>query len=181
MTGNETSGRILSLEPNNIEALKIKCLILICQNGDFKSAILELQRLFSALNKLEPSNSELFAQISQLVSRICGKNQATLELSLKFIEKANQLSPSNAQYLTELGYHLVYLDKFKDAVKYFKQATKVDDSSINALCGLTLCQLTESGPSEQVSQQIEFLTELQGSVKIPLLILMTAKITILKL
>lgn len=69
------------------------------------------------------------------------------------------------------------MDNFKDAVKYFKQATKVDDSATEALCGLTLCQLTESGPSEQVAQQIEFLIELQGQTKIPLILLMSSRMS----
>lgn len=65
---------------------------------------------------------------------------------------------------------------YKEASKYFRSATKIDDSSIYALCGLTLCQIAENGITEQARQQIEFLNEIQGLNKIPLLIFMTSKI-----
>lgn len=67
------------------------------------------------------------------------------------------------------------LNRYKEATKYFRSASKLDDSSINALCGLTQCQLAETGPSDQVSQQIEFLNEVQGPAKTPLLLFMSAK------
>lgn len=171
----ETSIRILTLDPTNVDAQLIKCLILYCHEGNVKSCATGLEHLFSSIRKVEPANAELFLQTAQLFSRIACKNPAILEQSFKFVEKANQLFPSNARFLTELGFQWVQMESFKDAVKCFKQATKVDDSATEALCGLTLCQLTESGPSEQVAQQIEFLTELQGQTRIPLILLMSAR------
>lgn len=172
----ETSSRILNLEPTNIEALRVKILILVCRDGNYGGGARELQKLLSAMSKVEPSNSELYFQIGQLFSRVCGRNIMILDETIKFIEKANQLSPGNAIYLTEYGYHAYLAGKMKEATKNFKSATKVDDSAILALCGLTLCQLAESGPSEQVSQQIEFLTEIQGTAKLPLLLWMSSKL-----
>uniref|UniRef100_A0A1B0CZK1 Uncharacterized protein n=1 Tax=Phlebotomus papatasi TaxID=29031 RepID=A0A1B0CZK1_PHLPP len=172
----ETSSRILNLEPTNIEALRVKILILACRDGNYGGGARELQKLLSAMSKVEPSNSELYFQIGQLFSRVCGRNIMILDETVKFIEKANQLSPGNATYLTEYGYHAYLAGKMKEATKNFKSATKVDDSAIQALCGLTLCQLAESGPSQQVSQQIEFLTEIQGTAKLPLLLWMSSKL-----
>ncbi|XP_055680428.1 tetratricopeptide repeat protein 21B-like [Lutzomyia longipalpis] len=172
----ETATRILNLEPTNIEALRIKIIILVCRDGNYGGGARELQKLFTAMTKVEPSNSELYFQIGQLFSRVCGRNSMILEETVKFIEKANQLSPANAAFLTEFGYHSYLAGKMKEATKNFKSATKVDDSAIQALCGLTLCQLAESGPSEQVSQQIEFLTEIQGPAKLPLLLWMSSKL-----
>lgn len=171
----ETAHRILNLEPTNIEALRVRCLVVICRDGNYSDGAAGLQVLFKAVEKSEPTNTELYLQISQLFSRVCGRNILILDETNKFAEKAVQLSPGNADYLTEMGYHSVYFGKYKEATKYFRSATKLDDSSIYALCGLTLCQLIESGPCEQVSQQIEFLTEIQGPNKIPLLLWMSAK------
>ncbi|GAB0090491.1 Tetratricopeptide repeat [Sergentomyia squamirostris] len=172
----ETAGRILNLEPTNIEALRVKALILVCRDGNYGGGGRDLQKLYNAMCKVEPSNSELYFQIGQLFSRVCGRNSMILEETIKFVEKANQLSPGNAAFLTEYGYHCYMAGKLKEATKQFKSATKVDDSAILALCGLTLCQLAESGPSEQVSQQIEFLTEIQGPSKLPLLFWMSSKL-----
>lgn len=75
-----------------------------------------------------------------------------------------------------LRFQSVLLNRYKEATKFFRSASKLDDSSINALCGLTQCQLAESGPSDQVTQQIEFLNEVQGTNKSPLLLFISAKI-----
>lgn len=174
----ETASRILNLEPTNIEALRVKILVLICRDGNYDSGLACMQILYTAMGRVEPTNCDLYLQIAQLFSRTCGHNRLILEFTMKFCEKASQMSPGNADYITELGYQAVYQGRYKDATKYFRSATKLDDSSIMALCGLTLCQLTESGASEQVKQQIEFLSEIEqgASNRTPLLLYMSAKL-----
>lgn len=172
----ETAFRILNLEPTNIEALRIKTIVLMCRDGNVEETVESLQLLYRALEKVESSNSEIYYEIAQLFSKCCGRNPKILMETFKFAEKATVLSPANANYLTELGFQSVLLKQLKNAVKYFRNATKVDDSSVYALCGLTLCQLLESGPSVHVAQQIEFLTEIQGENKIPFLIFLSAKL-----
>lgn len=172
----ETASRILNLEPTNIEALRIKLLVLICRDGNNVAGLSVLRMLYDAIAKVEPTNCDLYLEIAQLFSRVCGRNVEIIELTQRFVEKASSMSPGNADYITELGYHAVLLDRFKDAGKYFRAATKLDDSSVYALCGLTLCQLAEHGPTEQVSQQIEFLNEVQGTARNPLLLFMSAKL-----
>lgn len=173
----ETSYRILNMEPTNIEALRIKTIVVLCRDGKIEETIECLQALYKALERHEPSNSEIYYEIAQLFSKCCGRNQKILAETYRFAEKSNTLAPSNSNYLTELGFHSVLLKQLKNAVKFFRNATKIDDNSIQALCGLTLCQLLENGISSQVSQQIEFLTEIQGSTnKSPLLLFLSAKI-----
>lgn len=171
----ETSVRILNLEPTNVEALRVKILALICRDGNYEAGVKQLHNLYGALCKVEPTNSELFLSVGQLFSRVCGRHPAVLECTAMFIDKASQMSSSDADYLTEMGYHAILMGRHKEATKYFRAATKLDDSSILALCGLTMCQLAESGVTDQVLQQIEFLNEIQGSSKNPLLLFMSAK------
>lgn len=175
-TSIETAARVLNLEPNNIDALCIKALGLICHDGKNENGLIYLKQLYSALAKNEPTNADLHLYFAQLFSRTCNRNEDILNCTMLFAEKAYQLSPTKAEYLTELGFHSILLCKFKDAVKHFRAATKVDDSSLQALCGLTVCQMAESGISEQVKQQIEFLSEIQGTNKNPLLLYMSAKV-----
>lgn len=173
----ETSYRILNMEPLNIEALRVKTIVVLCRDGKIDESIECLKTLYKALEKHEPSNSEIFYEIAQLFSKCCGRNLKVLAETYRFAEKSNTLSPTNSNYLTELGFQSVLLKQLKNAVKFFRNATKIDDNSIQALCGLTLCQLLENGHSTQVSQQIEFLTEIQGTTnKSPLLLYLTAKI-----
>lgn len=171
----ETSSRILNIEPTNIEALRTKVLVLTCRDGNYKAAATGLHYLFTSMAKIEANNCDLYMQMAQTFSRVSGRNEEILNCTMMFAEKAAQLAPSNAEYLTEVGYQLILQGRHKDATKYFRSATKLDDSSIGSLCGLTLCQMAESGSSEQVMQQIEFLNEVQGSTKIPLLLYMTSK------
>ncbi|XP_031631527.1 tetratricopeptide repeat protein 21B-like [Contarinia nasturtii] len=171
----ETSARILNLEPNNIEALCIKTLGIICHEGKAETGLIYLKQLYSALAKCEPTNADLHLYFAQLFSRNCSRNEDILNCTMLFAEKAYQLSPLKAEYLTELGFQSILQGHYKEAVKHFRAATKVDDSSLQALCGLTVCQMAESGVSEQVKQQIEFLCEIQGTTKNPLLLYMSAK------
>lgn len=173
----ETASRILNLEPTNIEALRIRVLVLLCRDGNAMAALTGLHVLYDSLAKVEPTNCDLYLEIGQLFSRVCGRNSDVIKLTMRFVEKAAQMSPGNADYVTELGYHAILMERFKEAGKFFRAATKLDDSSVAALCGLTICQLAETGPAEQVQQQIEFLNEVQGpAVKNPLLLFMSAKL-----
>lgn len=171
----ESSARILNIEPSNIEALRIKLLVFICRDGNYNAAATGLHYLFSSMSKVEPSSSELYLQMAQLFARVCGRDREILDCTMMFAEKAAQMSPHNSDYLAEVGYQLILNGKHKDAVKYFRSATKVDDSSLGSLCGLTLCQMAESPSSEQVMQQIEFLNEIQGTAKNPLLLYMSSR------
>ncbi|XP_055615673.1 tetratricopeptide repeat protein 21B-like isoform X2 [Toxorhynchites rutilus septentrionalis] len=172
----EIAMRILNLEPMNLEALLIKILILVVKDGNYTNSVSALQYLFRAMEKIEPTNGELFMRTGQVFSRICGRHNSILTETYQFVEKAYKLNPNNAEFITELGYQTAMQQKFKEASKLFKTASKIDDSSVHALCGLTLCQMSESGITEQVSQQIEFLTEIQGDEKIAILLMMSAKL-----
>ncbi|XP_068085087.1 tetratricopeptide repeat protein 21B-like [Anabrus simplex] len=172
----ETANRILSLDAHCLEALKAKVLTTLCRDGNYEEASLGIRRFLSEMEKIEPKNADLFLETAQLFSRVCGRNAAVLAETYKFAEKAAQLDPTNAEFMTELGYQCLLQGRVKDATKFYRSATKVDDSSIAALSGLTLCQLTEGGAEEQASQQVEFLREVQGAQPTPDLLLMSAQL-----
>lgn len=172
----EMAARILTLEPNNIDALCFKALGFICHEGRYDDGLVQLKQLYSALLKVEPGNADLYFRMAQLFSRVCCRNEEILNCTMGFADKASQIVSSNAEYQSELGYQAILLGRTKEAVKYFRSATKLDDSSMLALCGLTLCQMAESGASEQVQQQIEFLNEIQTTNDNSMLMYMSAKI-----
>lgn len=173
----ETSSRILNLDPQNIEALRVKTIIQICRDGNYNAALSTIQELYLAIERTEGTNSDLFLHIAELLSRVSGMNYLILNEAYKFAEKAIQISPGTADYITQMGYICVLQEKYKESMKAFRSATKLDDNSALALCGLTLCTIQEQGPTEQVRQQIEFLTEIQGENKLPLLLFMSAKLS----
>ncbi|XP_069686948.1 tetratricopeptide repeat protein 21B-like [Periplaneta americana] len=172
----ETANRILAADPHCLEALKVKILMLVCREGNYDEGSLSLRRFFSEIEKSEPKNAELFAENARLFSRVCGRNAAILAETYRFAEKAAQLDPTSADLMTELGYQCLLQGKIKEAVRLYRSATKVDDSSIAALSGLTLCQLSESGANDQARQQVEFLREVEGTQPTPDLLLMSARL-----
>lgn len=174
----DTAQRILAIEANNIEALRTRCLILVCRDGNAGAeAVRTLRLLFEAVGKLEPANGTLNASIGSMFARCCGRQPDVLAVTYAFVERAVQLAAGgHAEYITELGYQSLQLGRVREAAKQFRQASKLDDSSVEALSGLTLCQLAETGPSEQVRQQIEFLREVQGDGQTAQLLYMTARL-----
>lgn len=174
----DTMERIFPLEPDNIETLKIRIFIALCKNADYIEAADQLNKFFTILENDEPHNAYQFYNTTQIFSRACGKSSAVLSQVYRFAQYASEMNPSNVDYLSEVGYQCILQGKYKDALSFFKAACKLDSNSITALCGLTLCQMNENGPTEQIAQQIELLFEMQGSNKLPILYHLSAQLNL---
>ena len=89
-------------------------------------------------------------------------------------ERAVSIENQNSDYVTELGFELLLQGRTRDAIKCFRNAMKLDETSVEALTGVIRCQLLE-GHIEDASQQLEFLNEIQqnigrSAVRLPLAI-----------
>ena len=51
------------------------------------------------------------------------------------------LDSSNSEYVTELGYELLLQGKNKDAIKCYRNAMKLDETSVSALTGMHFLNL----------------------------------------
>lgn len=49
--------------------------------------------------------------------------------------KAAKVDSGSAEYLTEVGYQCLLQGRNKEALRYYKNATKLDESSVTALTG----------------------------------------------
>lgn len=172
----DTLERIFILESDNIEALKTRIFIALCKNSDYIVAADQLNRFFDVLENEETYNAYQFYKTAQIFSKVCSRSSTILSQVYRFAQYASEMYPNNVDYLSEIGYQCILQGKVKDATSFFKAASKIDSNSITALCGLTLCQMSENGATEQVSQQVELLFEMQGSTKQPILYLLTAKL-----
>lgn len=168
--------RVLSIEPANVEALKIRIFIALCKNSDYIEAVDQLNTFFTLLENEETNNAFLFYNTAQTFSRVCGRSSAVLSQVYRFAQYASELYSNNVDYLSEVGYQCILQGKYKDSLSFFKAASRVDSNSITALCGLTICQMFENGPTDQISQQIELLYEMQGMQKFPILYLLSAQL-----
>uniref|UniRef100_A0A663ESB3 Tetratricopeptide repeat protein 21B n=1 Tax=Aquila chrysaetos chrysaetos TaxID=223781 RepID=A0A663ESB3_AQUCH len=86
------------------------------------------------------------------------------EVSL-FISRllTSDLASDNAEFATELGYQMILQGKEKEALKWYKTAMTLDETSVSALTGIIRCQLMQ-GQLEDAEQQLEFLNEIQQSI-----------------
>ena len=50
-------------------------------------------------------------------------------------ERAVSLDNTNSDYVTELGYELLMLGKTRDSLKCYRNAMKLDETSVAALTG----------------------------------------------
>ncbi|XP_048165484.1 tetratricopeptide repeat protein 21B isoform X3 [Corvus hawaiiensis] len=159
----ETAHRLLQKDPLNLEAIRMEALHHLCREGNISEASARLGDLIKALDRLEPRNSELFCKMALAFSRTCGRNQLILQHTQTLVEKAFDLASDNAEFATELGYQMILQGKVKEALKWYKTAMTLDETSVSALTGIIRCQLIQ-GQLEDAEQQLEFLNEIQQSI-----------------
>ncbi|KAK3106370.1 hypothetical protein FSP39_018677 [Pinctada imbricata] len=119
--------------------------------------------LISALDRFEPQSSYLYFSMAQAFSRMCGRNQLVLQQTYTLVERAVQLESENSDYVCELGFQLLLQSKVKDAMRCYRNAMKIDETSVNALTGIIRCQLNEN-LLDEAAQQLDFLNEVQQSI-----------------
>lgn len=65
----------------------------------------------------------------------CGRNRLILEETYMMASKAAQVDSSTAEYMTEVGYQCLMKGHTKEALKFYRKATKLDETSVAALTG----------------------------------------------
>uniref|UniRef100_A0A1B6BXL6 Tetratricopeptide repeat protein 21B n=2 Tax=Clastoptera arizonana TaxID=38151 RepID=A0A1B6BXL6_9HEMI len=171
----DTANRILSLQPNNLPALQIKTLHQIVIEGNYEDGCLNLHRIVQELEKhVNASSNELLFPV-KLFSHICGRHSRVLTETIRLAEKAVSLYPTLPDALLELAEQFCMNNQISEASKIYRSVTKLDDSSVKALTGLTNIQFIESGLTDQVQQQVEFLAEVAGPDLSPELLLLRAR------
>uniref|UniRef100_A0A8C2CMV6 Tetratricopeptide repeat domain 21B n=1 Tax=Cyprinus carpio TaxID=7962 RepID=A0A8C2CMV6_CYPCA len=133
----DAAQRLLQRDKNNLEALRMLALHSLCREGD--------------------------AGEVNVICYGCGRAEKVLQHTHRMVERAFAQASSDSELATELGYQLVLLGRVKEAMKWYKTAMTLDESSVSALIGIIRCQLME-GHIEDAEQQLEFLTEIQQSI-----------------
>ncbi|XP_040296219.1 tetratricopeptide repeat protein 21B [Bufo bufo] len=159
----ETALRLLQKDNHNLEAIRMLGLHYLCREGNVHEATTKLGDLISALDRFEPHNAHLYYSMSLAFSKMCERNQLILQQTQTMVERAVNLAPHDATFATELGYQLVLQGRVKEALKWYKAAMSLDESSVSALTGIIRCQVLE-GQLQDADQQLEFLMEIQQSI-----------------
>uniref|UniRef100_A0A670YAJ8 Tetratricopeptide repeat protein 21B n=1 Tax=Pseudonaja textilis TaxID=8673 RepID=A0A670YAJ8_PSETE len=132
----ETAQRLLQKDALNLDALKMEAVHYLCREGNIPEVSLQF---------LIP--------------------HYILQLTQMLVDRAFSLAPQNADIATELGYQMLFQGKIKEAMKCYKTAMALDETSVPALTGIIRSQLME-GKLDDVEQQLEFLKEVQQSIGI---------------
>ncbi|NXA46707.1 TT21B protein, partial [Nothocercus julius] len=159
----ETAHRLLQKDALNLEAIRMEALYYLCREGNISEASSRLGDLINALDSLEPHNPQLYCKMALAFSRMCDRNQLILQHTQTLVERAFGLASDDAEFATELGYQMILQGKVKEALKWYKTAMTLDETSVSALTGIIRCQLTQ-GQLEDAEQQLEFLKEIQQSI-----------------
>ncbi|XP_037379346.1 tetratricopeptide repeat protein 21B isoform X1 [Talpa occidentalis] len=159
----ETAQRLLLQDNQNVEALRMLALYYLCREGDLEKASTTLENLGNALDIMEPQNAQLYFTMTIAFSRTCGRSQLILQKIQTLLERAFNLNPQQSEFATELGHQMILQGKVKEALKWFKTAMTLDETSVPALVGFIRCQLID-GQLQDADQQLEFLSEIQQSL-----------------
>lgn len=65
----------------------------------------------------------------------CGRAEKVLQHTHRMVERAFAQASSDSELATEMGYQLVLLGRVKEAMKWYKTAMTLDESSVPALIG----------------------------------------------
>lgn len=82
-------------------------------------------------------------------------------MTTQFAEKAASIDSTSSVAMAEVGYQNLLRGRVKEAQRYYKSATKLDESSIQALSGIISCQLLDK-QFDIAKEQLDFLKEIQG-------------------
>lgn len=159
----ETAQRALGQDMHCLEALRYQTLYLLCREGNYSEASTKLGDIITTLDRSEPRSANLYHSMAQTFCRICGRNQLVLQQTYTLMERCVQQSPDTAEYVNELGFQLLLQGKIKDAMRCYRNAMKMDETSVAALTGIIRCQLLED-QLDEAAQQLEFLNEIQQSI-----------------
>lgn len=68
----------------------------------------------------------------------CGRNALVLQQTYTLVERSVQQDSENTEYINELGFQLLLQGKVKDAMKCYRNAMKINDTSVQSLTGRLL-------------------------------------------
>ena len=144
---------------NNFELYKILAICSLMQDGDFKQAQYNLEKMWDLMLKDEPKNPDLYYITAKLFLRTCDKNQDILNIVDKMNEKALEFYPNNPDYLLQKGYIELYNGNYEKAKELFGKCSEIDPSNRESSVGLVYCKIIQSRFKEALDD-INFLKEM---------------------
>ena len=150
----------------NFEIFKILALCNLMQDGDFKSAAYNLNKMWEIMQDVEQKNNNLFYITGKLFESISDKNADILAISEKMIDKALEYNPREPNYIIEKGYFLLYAGHIKEASEMFEKCGEIDSSNKDNVIGLIWCKIYQ-GKYREAGEDVKYMIEINESIKLP--------------
>ena len=150
----------------NFELFKILALCNLMQDGDFKAAVYNLNKMWEIMLQVEPKNPELYYNTEKLFTSISDKNKEILEISEKLIDKAIEFNPKQSNYLIEKAFLLLYSGQIKEASEQFEKCGEIDSNNKENVVGLIWCKIYE-GKYHEAYEDVKYMCEINESINIP--------------
>ncbi|CAD8066862.1 unnamed protein product [Paramecium sonneborni] len=159
----DLANKILYDDPTNIFGLKAIAFYNLARKGDVRESIEKMEELFNAIQKQEEDNVQLLLNCCQLLSRVSGRNQLILQLTISQIQKMRKVAPLLGDLCLELAQETLMLEEYEKAYGYFQEAVALDEGRTESLAGMIQCKILQ-GVIDDAEKQLEFVQEVQVSV-----------------
>jgi len=143
----------------NFELFKILAVCNLMQDGDFQSALYNLNKMWEIMQEAEQKNHNLFYNTGKLFESISDNNLEMLKISDKMVDKALEYNPREANYILEKGYLLLYMGQIKEATEMFEKCGEIDSNSREKVLGLIWCKIYE-GKYREASEDVKYLIDI---------------------
>ena len=150
----------------NFELFKILALCNLMQDGDFKNAAYNLNKMWELMTEVEPKNPNLYYNTAKLFTSISDKNKEILEISEKLVDKAIEFNPRESNYLIEKAYLLLFSGQIKEASELFEKCGEIDSANKDNVVGLIWCKIYE-GKYREANEDVKYMCEINESINIP--------------
>ena len=170
------ASQLLPRDSTNLEALRVEALYALVWKNDGKTggAAAKIGDLAGAIDRLEPNNVALLHKTSKQLSKLCGRDPGSLAVTIGMIRRARELDKNTPQYASEHANQLLMQGDPNAAERAFRDASVLDESSMDAHYGIIRSQI-EQGLLDEAKQQLELLNEIQMMTgKAPKLLFLSA-------
>jgi len=176
----DTAQRLLDVEMDHLDALKVIAVHSFTQESQPHDSVQKLEDFDGALKTKEGGGvscaTRYLVESAQLFASICCRQPRALQICASILERVTKLNPAisnikpedEAQVFCQLG--LIHIMQgsgmFEKAMKCFRESSRRDESNVQALEAMALCQLAE-GATDDAEAQVELLTLMHGNLSDP--------------
>ena len=90
--------------------------------GNHDLFVEKYERLSDLISQHEPTNVNFILMTTKLFSRICGRSNSIISISIKMLQKCKQICSNDVDILAELAYNYLMLEDIDMAYGLYKDA-----------------------------------------------------------